>query len=125
MAAHNPHLLPQLQIFEFLQLKLSQPALAHEPLLEQLTRVVQLESREKGRVGRYLDAAVETLANNIVSRRLFILFHDDLTQAQLFRVLSHDFPPSLLKEADSTNQILSALKFVICLKRAVASLGYN
>lgn len=104
-ATRHPHLMDSLKIFEFIQKKISVETVDQEPLLEELTKVMQLQRNDKEKINKYLELAVLTIANNVIARRIFIMFHEQLTHQQLFKMLSHGVLSSLLIEIDSSHQI--------------------
>ena len=93
--------------------------------MDELIQLIELQVVEERLMKKYLDMAASTLTNNILSRRVFILFHEKMTEQQLIAVLSQGLPASLLRLMSCDREMEIGLKLLICLKRSVNRLGLN
>ncbi len=91
-------------------------------MMAHLIRLVSLFRSNAIEMGKILDLAACTLTHNVASRRIFILMHEEMTERQLIGIMTV-LPSQLsrLLEADEDRE--TAMKLIVCLKRAVNRLG--
>lgn len=121
-ASRNRNLIPSLRVSEIIDSKLSANVLAREPLMNDLMRLVALSTSSQSATARILDLATSTLTNNVASRRVFILLHEQMSEPQLIAIMG-SLPAALHRMLACGEERENGLKLLICLKRAVNRLG--
>lgn len=48
--------------------------------MDEIIKLIEMQVVEPSLMKKYLDMAASTLTNNIISRRIFILFHEKMTE---------------------------------------------
>jgi hypothetical protein len=95
VALKSPNLAEQLRINEILESKLSTKILNDEPMLAEVIQLIEMQAKSEANLKRYLDLAARSLTNNAVSRRVFIIFHEQMSESQLIGIMSEGLPSSL------------------------------
>jgi hypothetical protein len=92
----NPSLLGTLRVNEIIESKLVSQVLTNEPLLLELLQIIELQLGNSSTIEKYLHLASLNLTNNVLSRRVFILFHEKMTASQVICIMMGGLPSALL-----------------------------
>lgn len=123
-AVKNPSLSVPLRVSEIIENKLSALVLPYEPMMTEIAQLVELQACKKGSIGKLLNLAAGTLTDNVVSRRVFILLHEHMTESQLISIMGL-LPLALHRLLANAEERENGLKLLICLKRGVKRLGLS
>jgi hypothetical protein len=93
----NPLLFESLRVNEIIESKLASQVLTNEPLLLELVQIIELQVSNQNAIEKYLHLASVNLTNNVLSRRVFILFHEKMTASQVICIMMGGLPSALLR----------------------------
>lgn len=89
-----------------------------------LMRLLVASAKGEPAITRILHLATPTLTYNAAARRVFILFHEYMTEPQLIELMGN-VPCTVERLLGSEQERENGLKVLICLKRAAGRLGLN